>query len=314
MWSTSSNLQKRLYPEEDRFETFQEEFEEDVDASPCKKIKLEPSVDEVYEIEQVEHVQVLGKGLFFGGGVGTYVFLGKTNAGKNYMLDHSIKMGMQKANLKWDNIVVFSTTAGVSGNYEWLRGLVDKGKFVIVEDEEELHSIVEHRRSTVKRIRGAKGIPSRTKDEYIRKTSILVIVDDFAGITNTSTSTGNRIFNLVSTSRHLGIWLCLLTQYSKTIGPAWWQNCRAVVSFDSSIRTFQGLSENVGDEVKELPKTVQRSIQRWPSEKRYGFTIWWNFWFGYDKPRIPWTMYPVNEKSLILQRNLTVHHDPSIFK
>ena len=282
-------------PYEDQVFQFSEDEDEDEDDYPIGDGVSFPT-------EQNEHLEALSKGLFFGGGVGTYIFLGKTNAGKNYMLEHAIMQAFTKASIRWENIVVYSPTATLSGNYDFLKSIVGRGGFVLAEHEEELYCIVEDRKRRVERVNNSKGLTSEQKRKYVRDTQILIIIDDFAGLTNTSSSTNNRLFNLVSTSRHMGIWLCFLTQYSKILGPAWWQNCRAVVSFDSSIRSFNALAQDIGDEVSELSSNEKKIIQRWPSGTRYGFVIWWNFWFGYEKPHIPWLMQPVNKNSLILQR------------
>lgn len=249
----------------------------------------------------MENTTVERKGLFYGGGVGTYVFLGKTNCGKNYALKHAILHARQNS-IRWDNVIVFSRTAKLSGDYDYLGALVGEKNLVLTEDESEIHTMVDHRRKVVEKVRGAKGVPSGEKDAYLRSTSILLILDDFAGVTNMSSSGSNKFFQLVSTSRHLHIWCCILCQYTKTIGPSFWQNCRAVMSFDPSASCWKSMMDHVCDAVSDESAEYRNFVRRWPDSSRHRFLIWWNFWYGYDKPRLPWIMHPLDMKKAYLNR------------
>lgn len=249
-----------------------------------------------------EDLRVMDKGLFFGGGIGTYMFLGKTNSGKNYFLKHAIDHAYFKTHIKFDNVLVFSRTAKVSGDYNYLEDYVDEGCFSILASQRELQQCVDQRTLEVEKVRGNKALSDKEVESWLRESAILIILDDFAGVTNMSSTISNPIFNLVTLSRHLGIWLCFLTQYSKIIGPGYWQNSRAVVSFDSSDRAFKSATECISGSIKDYAPQVINKVKRWPDSKKFACCIWWNFWFGLDKPNVPWLLSGVEEKKFVLRK------------
>ena len=288
---------------EDGYDDVEEVREVKRKPPPPRTILRIKEEDEDKNLDRVEKEKrrALSQGMFSAAGVGTYIFLGKTNSGKNYMLEHAIRHAFARTSITWENIVVFSRTAKLSGNYDFMKDMVGPGHFAIIGSLETLYGIVAHRSKTVEKMK--KSLKNSHFMEWLKGSSVLMILDDFAGFTNVSSSSNNPLFNLVSTARHLGIWLCILSQYNKIIGPAYWQNCRAVVSFDTSGPPFKSLIEHIHDEVKDLPMDTRRFLQRYPGKKKYQFLIWWNFWNGFEKPTLPWMMLPVEEGEYTLKRS-----------
>lgn len=255
------------------------------------------------ETGQEDH-DVLSKGLFYGGGIGTYLFLGKTNSGKNHFLKHAICQSFLKvANRKWDQVIVYSKTAALTDDWEFLSQLYDSDSIVITSSEDDIKAFFEHRKKYIEHLKAIPGISQSELRQYIYSTSILLILDDYAGVTNTSSSANNFLFHMVTMSRHLGIWMCMLCQYSKSIGPGFYQNCRAVISFDANAKSYDTLSEHINDQAKYLPQQIKKQIISWPSQRKYACTVWWNAWSGMNQPTLPWMLLPVDMNRFVLMRN-----------
>lgn len=218
-------------------------------------------------------------GIFPLGGPGAYLLEGKSGAGKNFLLEYFVA----KSKLPFDNVWSLSTTEEETGSLDFIEKLFDTTRWAKTKSLNDLMHLVTVRKQSLARLKEELGIEER--DAYVEKFPILCIVDDIGGTTNTRNSEKNPWYTLFTTVRHLGIYLVVLIQYHKQVGPAFITNSKALVTFDYSDDALTHFSKSAGmSATNEDKKTLQKFLKT-----RYNFLIWWKSWKSTNTlPDYPW--------------------------
>lgn len=242
-----------------------------------------PNMDN-HEHEEEESI-VAETGIFPLGGPGAYLIEGKSGSGKNVLLEYFLS----KCPLPFDNVVSLSTTQEETGSLDFIERLYDTNRWGIAKSVDDLMHVIKVRKECLAKYKKALGTEAR--DSFVYDHPILMIVDDIGGTTNTRQSEKNPWYTLFTTVRHLGIYLVVLVQYHKQIGPAFMGNTRALVTFDyadDAIKHFascSGVSLSSGDK-----QHVQKFLKQ-----RHNFLIWWKNWTAKSNlPDLPWLCEKIN--------------------
>lgn len=225
---------------------------------------------------------ISNNGVFNIGGAGLYVFLGASESGKNYCLEHQIRQAA-KNGVWWRQVLVISQTAAHSHQWDFLRELFDPENVCIRKSPEDL--ISENKQRTKECEEMFKLLPVGAYEEWKISTQRLIIVDDQAGIINFSASVSNPYYNYIATCRHLCSWTMLLVQYKSNTGPGFIMNCRAIFTWAGDEESLKKICS-----LLSIPnaKSHTERIQEWLAT-RYNFVLFWKCW----KPNVPITKTPM---------------------
>lgn len=225
--------------------------------------------------------QVCREGLMSAGGPGTYVFLGPTGCGKNFLLEHQLRALFAAKQHSITNALYFSSTGQFNESYDFLKNVLPPTKVKLIKKYSHLLKMLEDRTQRI--TQAAETLPTKWK-AWREQTQKLVIMDDFAGSINLSSPT-NPLLTKISTMRHLGVWLILLIQYKACIGPGMYINSKLVFTFDTSRKSFETLRDASGCNVD----AEKNAIMDWPTKQEHNFVIWFFTWENKHiaKPRKP---------------------------
>jgi hypothetical protein len=240
--------------------------------------------------------QVVDKGVLAAGGPGTYLLLGGSDTGKNFLLQHMLEQAHDEADIKPSNIIAFSTTAEYNDSLDFLKGLAPKHHYAVAQNQDELLFVHKRRAESVASIRK---VDDKWK-QWIKKNPMWIIIDDFGGCLNLSTSQNNPFYSLVTSIRHLGIYMFLLVQYKKAVGPSFYGNLRLICSFDVNAESMKHMAQGGG-----FNKFSQKDCVKWMKKPHY-FTMWWITWqLDSPKPQSPWYAKKIKQGELMrIQRKL----------
>lgn len=219
------------------------------------------------------------RGVFAMGGPGAYIFEGKSGSGKNFLLERMLA----KSPIKFKNVVSLSTTQEDSGSLDFIERLYDGERWAIAKSLEDLMHVVKVRTDCLEKIK--KSLGTREKDAFLEENPMLMIVDDIGGTTNTKNAEKNPWYTLFTTVRHRGIFLVVLVQYHKQIGPAFLGNTRALLTFDYTEQALKWFASCSGMNITNQDKlTLQKFLKT-----RFNFLIWWKNWMSEAPlPDTPW--------------------------
>lgn len=227
-----------------------------------------------------EEAAVAEKGVFFVGGPGAYVIEGKSGAGKNVLLEHF----MTRSTIPFENIVTLSTTQEETGSLDFIEQYYDVNRWAIAKKIDEIMYLIDVRKKCLAKIK--KELGKEASEAYALNHPMVFIADDIGGTTNLRTSDKNPWYTLFTTVRHLGIYLVMLVQYHKQLGPSFIANARALMTFDyadDAIKTFASCAG------VSLTKQDKEYLQKF-LKSRFNFLIWWKNWSSTsDIPDLPWT-------------------------
>jgi len=226
-----------------------------------------------------EELYLATNGVFDLGGPGAYLFEGRSGSGKNFLL----KQMLLKTKTPFKNVISLSTTQADTGSLDFIEQIYDGNRWGIARNIGDLMYVEKTRARSLEKIKASLGLEER--DQFVRQNPMLMIVDDIGGTTNTKNSENNPWYTLFTTCRHRGIYLVLLVQHAKQLGPAFLGNTRAIVTFDSaeqSLKHFESISGMT------LTKADRHSLQVF-LKTRYNFLIWWKSWAASSAlPCFPW--------------------------
>ena len=251
-------------------------------------------------MKKVQVPTVEQQGIFVCGGPGTYIFLGPTDSGKNVCFRHTLIQAYNNG-LVFSGVISYSTTSGFSDSLDVIEEVSDTDRWAKAKTPDELLAVfnhrVEHFNAMGLMVDPELGRP-RTKSEikqWGQDHPLLFILDDFGGKVNMSRNTDNPWYTLITTARHLGIYFVMIIQYNKAIGPSFWNNPRAVISFDRNVKVMKMIAEGGG--FGKYCNKVSSQLVKW-SSKQYAFTLWWISWkLPSERPMLPWMVHPVNENN-----------------
>lgn len=242
--------------------------------------------------------QVSQEGFLKTGGPGTYVIEGRSNSGKNYLLDHMVTQAYHKG-LTFSNVITYSGSQEENDSLNFIEKLYDSDTWAITKSLDEILYAIQMRKKHIGEMR--KKIGEKDASRFKRSNPLLIVLDDFGGTVNMTTNTKNPWYNVVTTVRNLGIYLIMLIQYPKQIGPSFWNNCKLVCSFD---RSEKGLKHYCSTTGMGMDKYLLKEVLDWLRDK-HKYLLWWNDWTPKETlPRLPWVGYPVRMGSIPLLESL----------
>lgn len=231
------------------------------------------------------------RGVFCMGGPGAYIVEGKSGAGKNYLLEHYL----MKSRLPFDNVWTLSTTEEESGDLDFIERLYDTERWAKPKNIDEIMYLVGVRKEMLAKLKNEFG--KQEKEDYILRFPILLIVDDIGGTTNTRSSENNPWYTLFTTARHHGIYVIVLVQYHKQIGPAFIGNTRALITFDYADDALKHFAATAGMSITTNDKKQLQSFLK----NRFNFLIWWKNWVSESAiPDFPWRCVKVSFKGPVI--------------
>lgn len=237
---------------------------------------------------------------------GTFAIEGATNSGKNRLLEYIIKfnLGMcqQPDKIKtFTDVITVSSTEKINKALKKVVNLVtnDENRWYKATSLEEFVAAIDARKQfleTKQKILEKIYEEEEAEIKYqqwLKDNPILIIVDDFGGTEfNFSNSKNNPLYNLISCARYYGCYMFLLFQYSKGIGPAFYNNCMAVLSFDANESALKVLSSCYG--MTKLKNYYEKLLRH--MKTKHSCTLWVNYWgLEYKKPLTPLLIDPVDE-------------------
>ena len=205
-------------------------------------------------------VGFLNCSIFKIGGYGTYHLLGTSDCGKNFLLDHQLRIATKQDNIRYRNIAILSTTSGVNKDFanfrEYCEDLYFTEKFDYIEN------IMKKAKYELE-LSVAEGF---NEEEWKKKNRSLIIVNDFVGEKNLSTAF-NKLVAFTTKARQFGIDVVCLTQHKAINHPLMYSNSRIICNFEKN--------ESSTKELKKVcfPTADIKEIIRWNMEE-YCFTLW----------------------------------------
>lgn len=217
---------------------------EDEENEQAKKFRrIDPSEQVEYSTEDVQKII---KGLFGSiqnilqyCGVGTYLLAGPTNAGKTFCIESMVQLAQLFAEeyeldpIVFTSMIIFSSTDEISNDFEWAKGHIKK----VPQQDKKLLQFMDIRKNEI--VKGAQQHNCTVK-EYIKRFPMLVVIDDFVGALN-GTGANSPLAVLASKARHLGLYVMLLVQSIKQIGPGVRKNARAIIGFRLELSAIQDI-------------------------------------------------------------------------
>lgn len=214
---------------------------------------------------------VSSSGIFNIGGAGLYVFLGASESGKNYCLEHQIKQALANG-IRWRQVLIISQTAAHSHQWDFLKQLFDPQDICVRKNPEDL--ITENRQRTKECEDMFKILTTQAYEEWKIATQRLVVIDDQAGIINFSASVSNPYYNYIATCRHLCSWTMLLVQYKSNTGPGFIMNCRAILTWAGDEESLKKIFSLLS--IPDYRSHIEE-IQEWLAT-RFNFVLFWKCW------------------------------------
>lgn len=186
---------------------------------------------------QVSEAQLLAKGVFAMGGLGTYVIVGPTKAGKNWFIEQHLRKSAEWVNP--EHFLIFSTTGKINSDWDYLEEFEDS-TIHYYDSFKVIPEILDTLTSSLLRFKEAGGDPVR----WLKAHRTVFIVNDFFGMGSLSTPS-NPFNTLASKIRHLGGILIVFTQHSASLNPGIYTNSTAVITFDASTRVAKHMDESM---------------------------------------------------------------------
>lgn len=215
--------------------------EDDESFGKYKRIAVEEQVE--YTTEQV--LKIL-KSLFGSAqnvlqycGQGTYLLAGPTNTGKTFCIESMVHLAQLYSDsyalkpIKYTSVIIFSSTEDITDDFKWAKGHIRK----IAQTDRKILEFIDIRKKEL--IRGAAKWKITPK-EYAQAFPMLLVVDDFVGEIN-GTGANSPLATLASKARHLGLYVFLLTQSIKQVGPGVRKNARAIIGFRLELSAIQDI-------------------------------------------------------------------------
>lgn len=246
---------------------------------------------------------VRDQGIVVSGGPGTYVLLGGSDTGKNFLLEHQLEQAYREG-LRPSNIVSLSTTSGYNNSLKFLEGLAPQEHYTALKDQKELLFIHKHREQTVTQVKNS----DPKWEEWVQRNPLWIILDDFGGTLDMSRSQNNPFYTMITSLRHLGAYMFLLIQYKKAVGPSFFGNLRAICSFDVNADSMKHMADGGG-----FTKYKKEECVKWMKKPHY-FTLWWITWqLDAPKPQAPWFVKKVKpNEPLRINRKFPPQHTPIV--
>jgi len=172
-------------------------------------------------------------------GVGTYLLAGPTNTGKTFSIESMVHLAQLFSEsyalqpIKFTSIIIFSSTDEISDDFKWAKGHIRK----VSQTDKKILEFIEIRKKEL--IKGADKWRITPK-EYARAFPMLLVIDDFVGEIN-GTGANSPLATLASKARHLGLYVFLLTQSIKQVGPGVRKNARAIIGFRLELSAIQDI-------------------------------------------------------------------------
>lgn len=233
-------------------------------------------------------------GLFDCGGPGTYFFLGSSDCGKNYLLEHQIRQAV-KCGTRWEQVLVISSTAAHSTQWKFLHDIFYTDNICFRSDPE--YMLLEHEQRKKECEDMMNSLNSEEDYEiWKRATQRLTIVDDQAGLLNLTASSQNPFYNYVATNRHVSGYCCILIQFRSNTGPGFLINSRAIMSFAGDDESIKKIFSNLG-----YPgmKDEKDKISEWVSNDYHWILYFNKLKINERRPTFPIFVHPVKKnKSL----------------
>jgi len=245
MWGRSwhSNYQTP-YVKDDKIIVIEEssvDNEDDRNNVQLQRLTTETNVE--YTTEQVTKVIKM----LFGSvqnvlqycGEGTYLLAGPTNAGKTFSIESMVQLAQLFAAsyelkpIKFTSLIIFSSTDEITDDFKWAKGHTRK----IPQTDKKILEFLEIRKKEL--IKGAAKWNITAKD-YAKRYPMLICIDDFVGMLN-GTGANSPLATLASKARHLGLYVFLLTQSIKQVGPGVRKNARAIIGFRLELSAIQDI-------------------------------------------------------------------------
>lgn len=227
-------------------------------------------------------------GVLLIGGPGPYVIEGKTNSGKSFLLDHIVTHAKHRG-LVFSNVITYSGSQAENDSLNFIETLYDPMQWTITKKLEEIRYLITVRKDHIAMMRKLPDGENEAK-RFKRENPLLIILDDFGGMMNLTTNVKNPWYTIVTTLRNMGIYMIMLIQYPKQIGPSFWNQCRAILSFD---RTTDGLKYYSRTSGMPLAKDAIDKILLW-LKTRHRYLVWFMDWTLINElPSTPWLADPV---------------------
>jgi hypothetical protein len=215
--------------------------EEEKDNIQYQRLNTENTVE--YTTEQVTKVIKM----LFGSvqnvlqycGVGTYLLAGPTNAGKTFSIESMVQLAQLFSSsyelkpVKFTSLIIFSSTDEITDDFKWAHGHTRK----IAQTDKKILEFLEIRKNEL--VKGAAKWNITPKD-YAKRYPMLICIDDFVGMLN-GTGANSPLATLASKARHLGLYVFLLTQSIKQVGPGVRKNARAIIGFRLELSAIQDI-------------------------------------------------------------------------
>jgi hypothetical protein len=172
-------------------------------------------------------------------GEGTYLLAGPTNAGKTFSIESMVHLSQLYAQsyelkpVRFTSLIIFSSTDEITDDFKWAQGHVRK----IAQSDKKILEFLEIRKKEL--IKGATRW-NITPKEYAKRYPMLICIDDFVGMLN-GTGANSPLATLASKARHLGLYVFLLTQSIKQVGPGVRKNARAIIGFRLELSAIQDI-------------------------------------------------------------------------
>lgn len=247
MWSGykwSGSFRTPNIEEDNKLITLESEAVDDISGDTDVKYKRINTSDCVeYSTEDVINIikTLFGsiQNLFQYCGVGTYLLAGPTNAGKTFCIESMVQLAQiysttyELPPLEFTSLIIFSSTDELSNDFKWASGHIRK----IPQSDKKIIEFLEIRKNEI--IKGAKkfGI---SNNEYKEKYPMLIVIDDFVGALN-GTGANSPLAMLASKARHYGLFVVLLVQSIKQVGPGVRKNARAIIGFRLELSAIQDI-------------------------------------------------------------------------
>lgn len=162
-------------------------------------------------------------------GPGTYYIVGPTNTGKTFCIRSMLCLAQifssqyELNDLRFTCLVLLSSTNDVSDDFSWAGSNLVCAK----QSEQSLARVISLRQKEMEKYSKIAGM---TQKEWAASHPMMVVVDDFAGSLQAH-SDRSSLVQLVLVARHYGIYLNVLAQTLKLVGPSIRKNVRAIIGF-----------------------------------------------------------------------------------
>lgn len=170
-------------------------------------------------------------------GCGTYLLCGPTNSGKTFCIRALVSLAQclskqyELKPIRFTSLILCSSTDEISGDFAWAKPYLRK----INQSDKILKDFMVIRKTEI--ANGSKRLGIEPS-EYSTRFPMILIIDDFVGSLSGSTA-NSPIATLASKARHLGLYVFLLVQSIKQVGPGVRKNARAIIGFRLELSAIQ---------------------------------------------------------------------------